>query len=147
MAIGVGMFNVLFSSIRFFHFFLINFVSSRELTAEQKLLAVLRMLACGNFEQTAADYIGISQPTMRTILPFVCSAILRHFNAFVRMPESEEECLVKAAEFAAIAGFPRCIGAIDCTHAKIASPGGNIVSTCNVFFRTKLNKKYIPCTE
>lgn len=44
---------------------------TRELTAENKLLAVLRFFACGNFQQTAADYVGISQPTMANILPQV----------------------------------------------------------------------------
>lgn len=53
------------------HLLVIAIYSSRELTAEHKLLAVLRIFACGNFEQTAADYIGISQPSMANILPKV----------------------------------------------------------------------------
>lgn len=90
------------------------------------MLAVLRMLSCGNFEQTAADYIGISQPTMAKILPSVCDAILLHFDDIVRMPRTEHERLAKASEFAKLAGFPRCIGAIDCTHVRLSSPGGEI---------------------
>lgn len=99
---------------------------SRELTAENKLLASLRMLACGNFQQTAADYAGVSQPTVCRILPIVCDAILQHLPTFIRMPQTENERLAKAAAFAQIADFPRCIGAIDCTHVKVASPGGEI---------------------
>lgn len=106
-----------------------SFVSirSRELTAEHKLLAVLRFMSCGNFQQTAGDYIGIAQNTLSMILPSVCNAILRHMGDIIRMPRNEQECLAKAAAFAEIDGFPRCIGAIDCTHVKIASPGGEIV--------------------
>lgn len=89
---------------------------SRELTAEHKLLAVLRLFACGNMDQTAADYIGISQPTVANILPSVCDAILRHLHAVIHMPRTEQERLVKATAFAELADFPRCIGAIDCTH-------------------------------
>lgn len=99
---------------------------SRELTAENKLLAALRMVACGNFQQTAGDYTGVSQQTVSRILPLVCGAILRHLPTYIRMPQTENERLAKASTFAEIAGFPRCIGAIDCTHVKIASPGGEI---------------------
>lgn len=35
-------------------------ISSHELSAEEKLLAVVRMMAVGNFEQTSTDYIGIA---------------------------------------------------------------------------------------
>lgn len=136
--------------------------SSRELTAEQKLLAVLRMIACGNFQQTAADYIGIAQTTVAKILPSVkkmhfihflhfypffsipvikvCDAILLHFHEFVRMPQTENERLVKAAAFAEIADFPRCIGAIDCTHIRMFSPGGDIVSVSYTAFHNKLHR-------
>lgn len=102
--------------------------SSRELTAENKLLAVLRMFAAGNFEQMAADYIGISQQTLSAILEPVCNAILSHFDNIVRMPRTEGECLAKALGMAEIADFPRCIGAIDCSYIKMNSPGGLIVS-------------------
>lgn len=120
----------LFRFIFVFLFLLrVYFYSSRELTAENKLLGVLRLLACGNFQQTAGDYIGISQPTMSRMLPGVCDAILHYFQDIVHMPRTQRECLMKANAFADIAGFPRCIGAIDCTHVKISSPGGDIVSS------------------
>lgn len=77
-------------------------------------------------EQTAADYIGISQPTVANILPSVCDAILRNLHAVIHMPRTEQERLAKATAFAELADFPRCIGAIDCTHIRIISPGGDI---------------------
>lgn len=55
---------------------------SRELTAEQKLLAVLRFLACGNFQQTAADYIGMAQTTVSRILPSVKQIVFQSLFAF-----------------------------------------------------------------
>lgn len=39
------------------------------------------------------------------------------------MPEREAEMKEASDAFFAIAAFPRVIGAIDCTHAKIQSPG------------------------
>lgn len=75
----IHMFN---SILLFRHFsFCLYSCSSRELTAEHKLLGVLRMLACGNFEQTAADYIGISQPTVANILPSVRLGKFLFFSA------------------------------------------------------------------
>lgn len=41
------------------------------------------------------------------------------------MPESEEEIKKVQEEFYNISRFPRCIGALDCTHVKIQSPGGD----------------------
>lgn len=126
----------------------IYFLSSRELTAEQKLLAVLRFLACGNFQQTAGDYIGVAQATVCKVLSPVCDAILKHMNTFVRMPRSPQECFAKAIAFADIADFPQCIGAIDCTHVKIASPGGDIVSSVAEALKKIIsNLSFIHCTE
>ncbi|KAF0750622.1 Uncharacterized protein FWK35_00013165 [Aphis craccivora] len=40
------------------------------------------------------------------------------------MPETETELRNLQRRFYQIAGFPRTIGAIDCTHIKIQNPGG-----------------------
>lgn len=90
-----------------------------------KLLYRGECLHC-SLQQTAADYIGIAQSTVSALLIPVCDAILQHFHQFVCMPQNEQECFAKAIEFAEIADFPRCIGAMDCTHIKINSPGGEI---------------------
>lgn len=39
------------------------------------------------------------------------------------MPESVEQREAIAQQFCQISKFPRCIGAIDCTHVRIQSPG------------------------
>lgn len=41
------------------------------------------------------------------------------------MPNTEEEMSTNSLQFYNFARFPRCIDAVDCTHAKISSPGGN----------------------
>ncbi|KAJ8978497.1 hypothetical protein NQ317_009125 [Molorchus minor] len=44
---------------------------------------------------------------------------------YIRMPETEEEIRKIRQGFYNIARFPMCIGALDCTHVKIQSPGGD----------------------
>lgn len=51
-------------------------------------------------------------------------AINRHSEQYVHMPRTADECYQLCAEFRAVASFPFTIGAIDCTHVKIQSPGG-----------------------
>lgn len=42
----------------------------------------------------------------------------------IYMPRTEAEITTAQSEFYRIARFPKVIGALDCTHIKIASPGG-----------------------
>lgn len=48
---------------------------------------------------------------------------------FIKFPESEEERQKVKQDFYDISKFPMVIGALDCTHVKIKSPGGNNVET------------------
>nr|CAI5825437.1 unnamed protein product [Callosobruchus analis] len=41
------------------------------------------------------------------------------------MPVTDDEAHINSNRFYNIARFPRCIGAIDCTHVRISSLGGN----------------------
>lgn len=58
-------------------------------------------------------------------------ALIDHLHNFVRMPETAEERQKVALDFFNYrnAHFPRTIGAIDCTHVKIQSPGGESSET------------------
>ncbi|KAK5638904.1 hypothetical protein RI129_013199 [Pyrocoelia pectoralis] len=40
------------------------------------------------------------------------------------MPTTQEEMQHNSRQFYEISHFPKCIGALDCTHVKIQSPGG-----------------------
>lgn len=58
----------------------------------------------------------------------IVKRVTRHIAAlkpnYIRMPD--EETLVNTKQrFFAIRGFPRVLGAIDCTHIRIQSPGGH----------------------
>lgn len=87
-------------------------------------MILLRFLATGSFEQNAGDVVRVSQPTVSIYLSKVCNALLKYLPTFIRMPQTRAEREFSAAAFHSLAGFPRTIGAIDCTHVKIISPGG-----------------------
>lgn len=103
--------------------------SPRYITPEQQLLITLRFLASGNMQLTVADVVRTSQTSVSRILPKVCMALIAHLPNLVKMPDTEAEREMAAAEFHRIAQFPRTIGAIDCTHIKVQSPGGPFVNT------------------
>lgn len=52
------------------------------------------------------------------------------------MPETENERGAAATLFYRFAQFPRTIGAIDCTHVKVQSPGGQLV--CLMWFVSEI---------
>jgi hypothetical protein len=47
----------------------------------------------------------------------------------LRMPQTEEEIAACKRGMFSRARFPNCIGAIDCSHVKIQSPGGDQAET------------------
>lgn len=58
------------------------------------------------------------------ILPKVTRAIAKNRARFIHMPRNEMEMIAASEQFYKFARFPRTIGAIDCTHVKMQSPGG-----------------------
>lgn len=89
-----------------------------------QLLCTLRYYATGSTQLSAADFSGFSVSTANRIVHRVTSAIANLRPLYVKFPSTEEELVQTQREFYKIAAFPRTIGAIDCTHIKICSPGG-----------------------
>lgn len=89
-------------------------------------MIALRFFACGSMEICIADFIGCCIATVSKYAKKVSEAIATLRPLFIRMPSTEEELRHASAAFYRIARFPRVIGAIDCTHIKIQSPGGTI---------------------
>lgn len=89
----------------------------------QQLLIALRFYATGTHLQAIADAHGVSVPTVSRVVKKVSSAIVKLRPRYIKMPTSEAEIEHCQREFYSIANFPFVIGAIDCTHVKIQSPG------------------------
>jgi len=71
----------------------------------------------------AGDSGGVSIATASRVVARVSKAIATLRSRYIKMPEGNATEVKQA--FYNIARFPRCIGAIDCTHVKIQSPGGH----------------------
>jgi len=87
-------------------------------------LLALNFYANGSFLRVAGDFGGISIPTASRTVARVSRAIAALRPRYIKMPKGDEATEIKQA-FYNIARFPRCIGALDCTHVKIQSPGGH----------------------
>lgn len=98
-------------------------------TPEQKVLLTLRYYATGSMLRACGDFIGVHISTASRVVKVVSYWIASLRPEYVRMPETDQERKETAKEFYSIAKFPLCIGAIDCTHIRIRSPGGNNAET------------------
>ncbi|KAF0750919.1 putative nuclease HARBI1 [Aphis craccivora] len=109
----------------FLNRFRLNKDTNNAVTPSQKLLMTLRYYATGSFIATCADFAGIHKTTGGKIVIEVSKAIAALRPDFIHFPTTDDEIRKVKQDFFNIAKFPSCIGAIDCTHIKIRSPGGD----------------------
>ncbi|XP_023312753.1 putative nuclease HARBI1 [Anoplophora glabripennis] len=95
------------------------------LTPIQQLLIALRFYATGSFQTVMGDVHGISKATVCRCVKKVSEAIASLRESYIEFPQNEELGTV-AKKFFELGRFPGVIGALDCTHIPILSPGGNM---------------------
>lgn len=83
------------------------------------VFVTLRFLATGSFLELTGDVSGIDKSTASRVVAKDLRAIALLYPRFIKMPTTEEEIQKSRQEFFNIAKFPRCVGALDCTHIKI----------------------------
>lgn len=88
-----------------------------------QLLLTLRFYATGTFQVVIGDFGGIHKSTMCRIIKKVIEAIAFLRLQYIKCPNLNQNVRHAKEGFYSIARFPRVIGAIDCTHVKIQSPG------------------------
>lgn len=69
-------------------------------------------------------YYGVDKSTASRVVIKVLQAIASLKNEVIKMPRTEEEQKIVREGFYKITCFPRCIGAVDCTHIKLIIPRG-----------------------
>ncbi|KAJ3662284.1 hypothetical protein Zmor_006639 [Zophobas morio] len=90
-----------------------------------QLLLCLRYYSTGGHLQAIADFSGTHVSTACRIMKRVTEAVARHSSEFIKFETDQHFMKKRQQDFFEIASFPRVSGAIDCTHIKIQSPGGN----------------------
>jgi len=98
-------------------------IKSHAVTPVQKLLLTLRFYTTGSYLISAGDFIGVSKSSACLIVRDVRLVIANLRNEYIRMPENDLEIRQLKKDFYKIAKFSLVVGAIDCTHVKIQSPG------------------------
>jgi hypothetical protein len=94
------------------------------LKPEMKFLCALRFYASGSFLINVGELSGLHKSTVSKIVKQVSESIARLSPNFIKMATNEEEVAKVKRDFFLKAKFPNCVGALDCTHVKIQSPGG-----------------------
>ncbi|BES91137.1 transposon protein [Nesidiocoris tenuis] len=89
-----------------------------------RLLLTLRFYALGSMLITVGDFVGVSKPAACEIVRVVSSAIASMAQEYIKMPSTPQELTAAQTKFYQRCGLPRVVGALDCTHVKIQSPGG-----------------------
>uniref|UniRef100_A0A3B4Y3T8 DDE Tnp4 domain-containing protein n=1 Tax=Seriola lalandi dorsalis TaxID=1841481 RepID=A0A3B4Y3T8_SERLL len=77
--------------------------------AVAKLLATLHFLVSGSFQRTV---------TISSVLNAMC----RRMGRYIQFPRTQDTLNETKHGFYAVAGFPKIIGAIDCTHVQLVPP-------------------------
>lgn len=90
-----------------------------------QLLLTLRFYATGSFQILVGDTFAVHKSTACRIIHRVTAAIAGLRSNYVRFPTTGQERRDLMSSFHSVSGLPGVIGAIDCTHVPIQSPGGN----------------------
>ncbi|CAN7950423.1 unnamed protein product, partial [Ixodes hexagonus] len=94
------------------------------LSPMNQVLVALRFYATGTFQVVLGDLWGVHKSTVCRAIKRVTIAIASLAREFVTFPTTEAERREVWQGFYAMQGFPGVVGAIDCTHVPIQSPGG-----------------------
>jgi len=98
---------------------------NQPVSALNQLLITLRFYATGGFLLSIGDMFGVDKSTVCRIVHRVTAAIASLREKYVKLPETMEERLAVMNTFYTNSGLPGVIGAVDCTHVPIQSPGGD----------------------
>ena len=83
----------------------------------------MRYLATGSFLLCVSDFAGVNESSACRYIHQTCRAIAKQKHKFMSFPMNDVDTKRVVTGFYSRSRFPRVIGAIDCTHIKIQSPG------------------------
>jgi len=94
------------------------------LSPMDQLLIALRYYASGTFQIVVGDGFGVDKATVCRTVHHVTRVIAALQPQYVRFPDTDQQLHDTMQLFYNRSGLPGIIGAVDCTHVSIQSPGG-----------------------
>lgn len=95
------------------------------LSAMNQLLITLRFYATGTFQLVVGDTFGVNKATICRTVHKVTRVIAGLRAKYVHFPATDQERRDTMVLFHQSSKLPGVLGAIDCTHVPIQSPGGD----------------------
>jgi len=89
-----------------------------------QLLMALRFYATGTFQLVIGDTFTVHKSTVCRTVHRVTAAIASVCPKYVRLPSTAQERHSIMNGFYMASGMPGVVGAVDCTHIAVQSPGG-----------------------
>lgn len=99
-------------------------VRNHAVTPINMLLIALRFYATGSFFINIGDHFNVSKQSCGRIVHKVSHYLALLGRDFIKMPNNGQKRNYVSSTFFKICGFPNVIGAIDGTHIRLQSPGG-----------------------
>ena len=81
-----------------------------------QVFTALKFYATGTVHNNHGDHHGISKASASRIVRRVTKCLVRLKDDHVKFPTTPQEVAVAQGGFFAVAGFPRVVSAVDCTH-------------------------------
>jgi len=98
---------------------------NQSITPMNQLLIALRFYATGTFLLVVGDTFAVCKSTACKIVHKVTDVIASLRSKYVKFPDTQQERQDVMNVFFTASKMPGVIGAVDCTHVPIQSPGGN----------------------
>jgi hypothetical protein len=95
------------------------------LSVETQVLAGLRYLASGSFQQVVGDVLGIDKSSVSRCVTQFCESLVNKRHLFIKFPRTRVEKDRLKHKFFNVGGFPSTIAVIDGFQVPIIAPSEN----------------------
>jgi len=100
------------------------------LSSVNQLFIALRFYATGTFQLVVGDTFAVDNATVCRTLHHVTAAIANMRSQYVKFPVTLQERRDTMQAFFLNSKLPGVLGAVDCTHVPIQSPGSDNGEIC-----------------
>ena len=89
------------------------------------MLASLRFLASGSFQQVVGDVLGIDKSSVSRVVTHFSESLVNKKHLFIKFPRTVIEKDAMKKKFFKVGGFPSTIACVDGFLVPIVAPGND----------------------